>query len=393
MVLTPLGAGDPNSEADINQDGRIAGPEEFEQLHRLLSSHPGGAAGALRTIGSVRQAEAPGGRLEPTLGARQRLADVPQLMGIASGIGALRKAAGPTLGTGSVQDALNTIATRLSDHSSCRVDTEGGRYRGYFGTKTEAAVKAFQAQNDLPETGEVDATTLAAIDAQLAKARTTQVNDIRNVSSSELRGIFYGDRFGKNVNLTFDDGPHPRITPEVLRILDEEGVKGATFFVLGQNVARYPALVRDIIQKGHVIGNHTWDHANLTHLSADEIRSQLRKTQAAVNEAVGHEYKIKHMRPPYGATNARVKEVVAQEGLNLIMWQVDSEDWKNRSTPERVLSNIFEGAYSVNGRGGAVLFHDIQPATEQELRQVVRGLKSRDFKLTSTQSLLDAKYA
>ncbi|MCB9653911.1 MAG: polysaccharide deacetylase family protein [Deltaproteobacteria bacterium] len=393
MVLTPVGAGDPNIEADLNRDGQIAGPEEFGRLHQLLSSRPGAEAEALRTIGSVRQAEAPGGRLEPTLGARQRLAEVPQLMGIAAGIGALRKTNGPTLGTGSVQDALNTIASRLSDHSACAVDTDGGRYRGYFGGKTESAVKAFQAHNGLPQTGEVDAQTLGALDTQLAKARTTQVNEIRNVSSSELRGIFYSDRFGKNVNLTFDDGPHPRITPEVLRILDEEGVKGATFFVLGQNVARYPNLVREIIQKGHVIGNHTWDHANLTHLSADEIRSQLRKTQAAVNEAVGHEYKLKHMRPPYGATNARVKEVLAQEGLNLIMWQVDSEDWKNRSTPERVLHNIFEGAYSVNGRGGAVLFHDIQPATEKELRTVVRGLKSRDFKITSTQALLDAKYA
>jgi peptidoglycan-N-acetylglucosamine deacetylase len=103
---------------------------------------------------------------------------------------------------------------------------------------------------------------------------------------------------GGRIALTFDDGPDPRTTPPVLDTLREHGVK-ATFFVVGSQVEENPGLLRRIVREGHTIGNHTYDHANMSNLNPDEMRSELRNTQKAVDDAVGYHHPMVLMRAAY----------------------------------------------------------------------------------------------
>ncbi|WP_256199273.1 polysaccharide deacetylase family protein [Verrucomicrobium spinosum] len=128
------------------------------------------------------------------------------------------------------------------------------------------------------------------------------------------------------VAITFDDGPHATNTPRLLDILAERNIK-ATFFVVGKNVREYPAILRRIIAEGHEVGNHTWSHMALSTLTPDKVRQELSKTHDAVLQAAG--YQMRLMRPPYGATNLRVKQICFQEfHYPSIIWTVDPLDWK-----------------------------------------------------------------
>ena len=104
---------------------------------------------------------------------------------------------------------------------------------------------------------------------------------------------------GGNVALTFDDGPDPGTTPRILATLRRHDVK-ATFFVVGSQVERHPGLLRRIVEEGHTIGNHSYDHADMSYLTPAQIRLELQRTQKTVDKALGYHYQMKIMRPPYG---------------------------------------------------------------------------------------------
>src|SRR5829696_2595706 len=104
---------------------------------------------------------------------------------------------------------------------------------------------------------------------------------------------------GRRIALTFDDGPDPRTTPRILDSLREQDLE-ATFFVLGRHVKKSPGLLRRIVKEGHTIGNHTYNHSDMSDLSRKRMRLELRRTQAAVDDALGYHYPMVLMRPPYG---------------------------------------------------------------------------------------------
>ena len=103
--------------------------------------------------------------------------------------------------------------------------------------------------------------------------------------------------YGRQVALTFDDGPDPDVTPAILDVLRQHEIK-ATFFVLGYKVARNPEILRRIAQEGHTLGNHTYDHANLADLGARQMHDEMQSTQEAVDRALGYHYPMTLMRPP-----------------------------------------------------------------------------------------------
>lgn len=142
------------------------------------------------------------------------------------------------------------------------------------------------------------------------------------------------------IYLTFDDGPDPRWTPQVLRILARHNAK-ATFFMLGQNAAAKPGLVDRVRRDGHAVANHTWSHPQLTGLSPAGIRSQLERTSTAIGG------KDRCMRPPYGATNAHVASTVREGGRRSVLWDVDTNDWRRpgvRTIEDRVVQAAKPGA-------------------------------------------------
>ncbi len=182
------------------------------------------------------------------------------------------------------------------------------------------------------------------------------------------------------VALTFDDGPHPKNTPRLLDLLRERKVR-ATFYVVGQNVKEFPAIVRRIAEEGHEIGNHSYTHRNLQKLSDAAVRQELEKTRAAIKEAAGVEPLT--MRPPYGSYSTRQREWTFKEfGYPAVMWSVDPLDWK-RPGPGVVADRIIKGA----GNGAIILAHDLHSQTVDAMPRTLDGLTERGFRFVTMSQL------
>ena len=154
---------------------------------------------------------------------------------------------------------------------------------------------------------------------------------------------------GGFVALTFDDGPTLE-TSAVLDALKLYGMK-ATFFVLGEKVEQYPDIARRIVTEGHAIGNHSWNHPDLTTVTEAELDYQLRSTNAKILQVTG--ITPKFARPPYGSTNETVRKAMAINGLREVIWSQDSWDWTFDSTLEDVFNQL-----TLVPPGGTFLMHD-----------------------------------
>jgi len=181
------------------------------------------------------------------------------------------------------------------------------------------------------------------------------------------------------IALTFDDGPGPYTQ----RLLDELAAKNAqaTFCLIGQNAAILPDLVRQEVAAGHAICNHSWNHPQLSALSSDEIADQVDRAAAAIKAAAGITTDL--MRPPYGATSDTVASVLRERGDAQVLWNVDTEDWKNLSvaiTTQRALAGAAPGAI--------ILMHDIHPTTVEAVPGIIDQLRSRGYTLVTVPQLL-----
>lgn len=186
------------------------------------------------------------------------------------------------------------------------------------------------------------------------------------------------------VALTFDDGPHPELTPRLLDILRQNGVR-ATFYVIGRNVETYPEIARRIVAEGHEIANHSWSHPRLTSLGASRLRNELTSTSEIIQRVTGR--RPTNMRPPYGAINDSVRNSILREhGMDVIMWSVDPLDWK-RPGAEVVRRRLVEGATP----GGILLAHDIHPGTIEAMPGTISDLKAKGFGFATVSQLLALK--
>jgi peptidoglycan-N-acetylglucosamine deacetylase len=172
------------------------------------------------------------------------------------------------------------------------------------------------------------------------------------------------------VGLTFDDGPTPGNTQNLLNALKSAGLR-ATFFDEGQNAQPNPSLVQATVAAGMWIGNHSWDHPHMTQLSTAQMNSEIGNTQQTLQQITGTAPKL--FRPPYGETNSTLKSVEAQYGLTEIIWDVDSQDWNGASTSAIVAAN----AQLQNGQ--IILMHDWPANTVAAIPQIAAGLASRNL--------------
>lgn len=186
---------------------------------------------------------------------------------------------------------------------------------------------------------------------------------------------------GRTIAMTFDDGPSPKLTPPLLDMLKARGIR-ATFFVVGQNAAEYPDILRRAAAEGHEIASHSWSHPQLTRLSAAAFAAQIDKTNAAIKAAIGHNPAV--MRPPYGATNAALDRRLNREwGLKVILWDVDPLDWKYRNAA-RVQRTILEQVKP----GSIVLAHDIHASTVAAMPGTLDALIARGYKFATVSELI-----
>ena len=182
-------------------------------------------------------------------------------------------------------------------------------------------------------------------------------------------------RDGSVVYLTFDDGPDPIYTNQILDVLARYEAK-ATFFVLGNSVDAYPGVVQRMVNEGHTLGNHTYYHEALPLEEPDYITQTLTATNAAIARAVGLTSSC--IRPPYGAMDQATFDLVRSQGFEVHMWEVDSEDWKLNDS-YAIASNVL----TTTGLGDRVLFHDgpsNRAATVAALDSVLQVLSNRGVK-------------
>lgn len=185
------------------------------------------------------------------------------------------------------------------------------------------------------------------------------------------------------VALTFDDGPG-EYTAQLLDILADKKVK-ATFFVIGRSAANNPDLIAREVNEGHVVGNHTWSHPRLSTLNPETIAAELEQTKQAI-VAAGAPSPIL-VRPPYGAQNSTVRQVLAGRGEILSLWSIDTLDWKNRNAAVNTRQ-----AVDRTQAGSIILMHDIHPETVQAIPAIIDELEDKGFVLVTVPELLGEGY-
>jgi len=136
--------------------------------------------------------------------------------------------------------------------------------------------------------------------------------------------IYHVPSSEKVVALTFDDGPSPKWTPEILDVLKAKQAK-ATFFMLGEHVEEYPEVARRVAAEGHEIGNHTYDHHTLIYYKTPELEKELNDAQAAIYKATG--VTTKYFRPPKAWLTDNEKKDIKRMGYEVILWSLNSKDW------------------------------------------------------------------
>jgi peptidoglycan/xylan/chitin deacetylase (PgdA/CDA1 family) len=204
---------------------------------------------------------------------------------------------------------------------------------------------------------------------------------------SQLYGrTFVGLRRGSRLlALTYDDGPHPRNTPALLDVLSRHSVR-ATFFLIGDCVARQSELTRELAGAGHVIANHTYHHPRLIFCPPARVRSELSDCERVLADNVGEHSRL--WRPPYGGRLPHVMRVAANMGLEAVMWTVNPRDWHLRTADEvekQVSRRVRGGDVILMHDGGGERLHTVQ-ATDR----LIRRFKNEGYEFVTVPEMMRA---
>lgn len=205
---------------------------------------------------------------------------------------------------------------------------------------------------------------------------------------------FYGPTFSevktsqKIVALTFDDGPYPPYTGQILDILREYQVP-ATFFLIGKNAEKHPDLVRRMVAEGHQLGNHTYNHIDLLKADRREIADEVERCNKIIRDITGAGAQI--VRPPHGFRDSVVVEVMAERGLKVVEWSVMSRDWTNpgvEAIVSRTVSKVKSGAVILLHDGDGVAASAPRAQTVAATREIIRELTAQGYKFVTVSEIL-----
>ena len=193
------------------------------------------------------------------------------------------------------------------------------------------------------------------------------------------------------VALTFDDGPNPAYTPQILDLLKEYDVQAA-FFLVGKHVKQYPEIVKRIYNDGHDIGNHTYNHINAPTTPAASLSSELLTTNIEIMKIIGEH--PQYVRPARGMYDARFRRLAELMGMHMVLWSLSSQDWKASTTPEKMTSRILKEVRP----GDILLFHDggslirsegaSRQRTVDALGEIIEGLRSAGYRIVPLSRLM-----
>ncbi len=214
------------------------------------------------------------------------------------------------------------------------------------------------------------------------------------VSAVLPAGNFYGPVFTevrtkhKIVALTFDDGPYPPYTGQILDILREYNVP-ATFFVVGRNTIKHPELVRRIVEEGHQVGNHTYSHIDLLKADRNGIITEIEQADRAIALAAGVHPHI--VRPPHGFRDAVVMQICREKGLKVVEWSVLSRDWTNpgvQTIVQRTLSKVTTGSVILLHDGDGISQTASRAQTVEATRHIIRELLAQGYQFVTVDEII-----
>ncbi len=187
----------------------------------------------------------------------------------------------------------------------------------------------------------------------------------------------------KCIALTFDDGPG-KYGPQVLDALAAHGAR-ATFFLIGRNIKpeTRPYLAR-IVAEGHEVGNHTWDHADLTKLPAAKVKAEMARTSAAIRAFTGVAPRL--LRPPYGYTDQRVTGEAKRQGMAQVLWSIDTDDWRDHD------SKVVTKRTVAAPPGSIVLLHETQKTTVDAVPRILDALDRKGYTYVTVSELFGQHY-
>ncbi len=188
----------------------------------------------------------------------------------------------------------------------------------------------------------------------------------------------------KQIALTFDDGPHPTKTPQILDILNKYDIK-ATFFLIGKNIEYYPDIVKREINEGHEIGNHTYSHAQLDKLTKEAIEKEISDFENTLSCLCDYAPSI--IRPPCGSFGNELKSAVEKINYKIVLWSIDTRDWSH--TPADIITNnILSKAKS----GDIILMHDYitgDSPTPAVLEVIIPNLIEAGYEFVTVSELIN----
>ena len=195
---------------------------------------------------------------------------------------------------------------------------------------------------------------------------------------------FAGKDGKKLVALTFDDGPHPRYTPQILDILKEFGVC-ATFFAVGTNAETYPDLIKREMAEGHEVGNHSYNHYHTARMSAEVLVRDMAACSETLERITGQ--KLRYFRPPEGVCTPEIKAFCEERGYTIVLWSVGTRDWAHTPVKE-----IVRNVASNTRNGSVILMHDFtgkNSPTPSALRQIIPMLLESGYQFVTISQLLE----
>ena len=180
----------------------------------------------------------------------------------------------------------------------------------------------------------------------------------------------------KRVALTFDDGPHPKVTRQILDTLERYNAK-ATFFMLGNRVQYYPEIALEVLSRGHEVGNHTWSHPVLPKLTEAQIMNEFTTTENAITAAIGQGSTV--FRPPYGSTTDAINAIIPHD---VAIWSIDTLDWKHRDA-NKLVQNVKNQMHN----NAIILMHDIHQSTADGLSGVLDYLATEGYEFVTVSEI------
>ncbi|MDE7287247.1 MAG: polysaccharide deacetylase family protein [Lachnospiraceae bacterium] len=190
-------------------------------------------------------------------------------------------------------------------------------------------------------------------------------------------GRSFESRDSKKIALTFDDGPHPYYTEQLLRGLKERNVK-VTFFITGKSAEAYPEIVRAIYEDDHLIGNHTYNHTQLSSRNREKFKEEIIKTNEVIKEITGED--TIYIRPPYGSWN---KEFEKELNMFPVLWTIDPLDWCSSN-----VSCIVDTVCAKAEENAIILMHDQYKTTVTAALEIVDRLQAEGYEFVTVDELL-----